>query len=255
MGEPAARERAFAAAALAFEGVLADLCRHLATLRRPLDGAWPVDASPTACRMRAAVARFPEGFVTPMAAVAGSVADTVLEAMVRTGGLHAAYVNNRGDIAVHVTAARGLEIGIVTALREAGLGARLAVREGDGIGGIATSGWDGRSFSLGVADAVTVLARDAATADAAATLVAGAVDVDHPAVERAEAAQLDPDSDLGERLVTTAVGPLPRAAVAEALAAGEALARRWVDEARIIAAFLALQGEARSVGDRGRIAR
>jgi hypothetical protein len=254
MGEAVACERAYAAAALAFEGVLAGLCQHLTTLRRPLDGRWPADATPTARRMRDAVARFGESFVTPMAAVAGSVADTVLAAMVRAGGLDAAYVNNRGDIAVHVTPARDLEVGVVTALREAGIGARLTVRAGDGVGGIATSGWDGRSFSLGVADAVTVLARDAATADAAATLVAGAVDVDHPAITRVAASALDPDTDLGARPVTTSVGQLPSDTITLALDRGAALARAWVAERRITAALLALQGHARVVGDQGRIA-
>ncbi|WP_204349766.1 hypothetical protein, partial [Klebsiella pneumoniae] len=79
---------------------------------------------------------------------------------------------------------------------------------GDGIGGIATSGAQGRSFSLGIADSVTVLARDAASADAAATLIANAVDLDHPAIRRRPARNLDPDSDLGDRLVTVGVGDL-----------------------------------------------
>jgi ApbE superfamily uncharacterized protein (UPF0280 family) len=242
MGPAPVRERALAAACLAFEGVLAGLCRHLVELRRPVDGGWPLDATPTAQRMRAAVARFEPTFVTPMAAVAGSVADTVLAAMVRVPGLDSAYVNNRGDIALHVTPQRPLEIGIVPMLAEAGVGAALRIEARHGIGGIATSGWDGRSFSLGIADAVTVLAKDAATADAAATLIANAVDADHPAIERMRACDLDPDSDLGERPVTTAVGALPGATVDAALAKGAALAARWIDRDHIEAAFLALQG-------------
>ena len=79
-------------------------------------------------------------------------------------------------------------------------------RRRSGIGGIATSGARGRSFSLGIADSVTVLARDAATADAAATLIANAVDIDSPAIMRRPARELDPDSDLGDRLVTVSVG-------------------------------------------------
>ena len=60
--------------------------------------------------------------------------------------------------------------------------------------GIATSGWRGRSFSLGIADAVTVLAATAAEADAAATVIANAVDLPgHPAIDtRAGAASSRP---------------------------------------------------------------
>ena len=247
-GPEATRRRAFARADAAFEGVLAGLARHLPALRRPLDDDWPEDASPTAVRMRRAAALFPERFVTPMAAVAGAVADAVLAAMRTVDGLDAAYVNNRGDVALLVTPARPLELGVVTSLRDAGIGAGLHLDAASGIGGVATSGWDGRSFSLGIADAVTVLAADAATADVAATLVANAVDADDAAVERAPAWALDPDSDLGARLVTTAVGPLAPPAVAAALAAGAAVAEAWVREGRILGAMIAVQGSARLCG-------
>ena len=66
--------------------------------------------------------------------------------------------------------------------------------------GVATSGWRGRSFSLGIADAVTVLAATAAAADAAATIIANAVDLPgHPAIARRPASELEDDSDLGDR--------------------------------------------------------
>ena len=77
----------------------------------------------------------------------------------------------------------------------------------DPVRGIATSGWRGRSFSLGIADAVTVLAATAAKADAAATIIANAVDLpNHAAITRVPAREIAPDNDLGERLVTRAVG-------------------------------------------------
>jgi hypothetical protein len=247
-GPAAARAEAFARAAAAFDGLLAGLARQLATLRRPLDAGWPADASATATRMRRAVAPFERHFVTPMAAVAGAVADTVLAEMREVDGLDAAYVNNRGDIALFVTPRRPLDIGVVTAVREAGIGAELHVDAASGVGGVATSGWDGRSFSLGIADAVTVLAHDAATADVAATLIANAVDADDPAITRVPASDLDPDSDLGERAVTTAVGRLAPAVVARALAAGRTRAERWVREGRIVGALIAVQGRGVACG-------
>src|SRR5258708_14478124 len=80
--------------------------------------------------------------------------------------------------------------------------------------GVATSGRHGRSFSLGIADSVTVLARTASQADAAATVIANAVDLPgHPAITRRRASDLQPDSDLGARLVTRDVGRLSAAQI------------------------------------------
>ncbi len=93
-----------------------------------------------------------------------------------------------------------------------------------------------------------MLARDAATADVAATLIANAVDVDHPAIERVPARDLDPDSDLGERPVTRAVGALDERAVAAALDAGEARAARLCEAGLIIGGVLVLGWRHRSVG-------
>ena len=121
-----------------------------------------------------------------------------------------------------------------------------AAASADGIGGIATSGRQGRSFSLGIADSVTVLARDAAGADAAATLIANAVDLPgHPAIRRTPARALDPDSDLGDRPVTTAVGPLEPDEVAAALAAGRACAEAMRRRGLIHDAALMLRGRGR----------
>ena len=114
--------------------------------------------------------------------------------------------------------------------------------------GIATSGRHGRSFSLGIADAVTVLARDAPSADAAATLIANAVNVDDPAIVRRPARDLDPDSDLGDLPVVVDVGPLTPAQIAAALDAGVARAEAMRRAGLIEAALLTLAGEWRSVG-------
>ena len=109
----------------------------------------------------------------------------------------------------------------------------------DRVRGVATSGWRGRSFSLGIADAVTVLARTRRVADAAATLIANAVDLPgHPAIRRAPARDLDPQSDLGERLVTVAVGPLTRDEIDAALRPALAEAELWRDRGLIEAAAL-----------------
>ena len=200
--------------------------------------------------MAAACRPFADVFVTPMAAVAGSVADELMAVILGAAELDRAYVNDGGDIAVHCAPGRALDIGVAGGFGRGPLprlNGRVRIIHGDGIGGIATSGARGRSFSLGIANSVTVLAADAATADAAATLIANAVDCDHSAVVRQPAAALDPDSDLGDRPVTVAVGPLPRTAVLAALEAGRGCAAHYLARGLIVDAALMLQGETASL--------
>jgi uncharacterized protein len=203
-----------------------------------------------AVRMAAAVAPYAQRtFITPMAAVAGAVAEEILAAMTRAARLQKAYVNDGGDIALHLSAGQQFSVGMVdrpdrpSLLGSALLDAQQPVR------GIATSGWRGRSFSLGIADAVSVLADRAAMADAAATIIANAVDLPgHPAIHRIPARELAPDSDLGDLAVTQGVGELESWEVSAALDTGEALARRLVAEGLTRAAALHLRGETRTVG-------
>ena len=114
--------------------------------------------------------------------------------------------------------------------------------------GIATSGWRGRSFSLGIADSVTVLARTAAGADAAATMIANSVNVEDPAILRRPACELKDDTDLGDRLVTVAVGPLSKDRVRRALDAGMVTARELTQRGLIHGAVLWLQDTNRVIG-------
>jgi ApbE superfamily uncharacterized protein (UPF0280 family) len=248
-GEPEAVAAAYRAAAGRFVDILPELCRELPRLRSQIGMGEP-PGSPVGRRMAEACRPFADVFVTPMAAVAGSVADELMAVMLGAAELERAYVNDGGDIAIHCGPGAALEVGVAGGFGRGPLprlNGRAHIRHGDGIGGIATSGARGRSFSLGIADTVTVLAADAATADAAATLIANAVDCDHPAVVRQPASALDPDSDLGDRLVTVAVGRLPRATVLAALAAGRRRAADYRARGLIVDAVLMLQGEAASL--------
>lgn len=200
-----------------------------------------------AARMIAAVTPHAPVFITPMAAVAGAVADGVLAALTEGRRLQRAYVNDGGDIAIWLTP--GTEI---TAAGGPALADRIRVPAKSPVRGIATSGWRGRSHSLGIADAVTVLARTGAGADAAATLIANAVDLPgHPAIRRRPARELAPDSDLGDRLVTVDVGPLPPEGIAAALAAGRREAERMRARGLIEGAALWLGGRCEVVGTAG----
>jgi hypothetical protein len=115
---------------------------------------------------------------------------------------------------------------------------------------VATSGWKGRSFSLGIADSVTAFASTAAQADVAATIIANAIDLPcNPAIVRQPAAMLAPDSDLGERLVTVAVGALSEAEIDLALDAGENRVCELVRAGLIEGALLVLKNTVRVVGE------
>jgi ApbE superfamily uncharacterized protein (UPF0280 family) len=236
-GESSEVTLAYRQACQRFQGILAALVAELPLLRRAVGDDHPGVNGPVASRMLAACRPYATVFITPMAAVAGAVADEVLAALLAGRCLAKAYVNNGGDIALHLAPGETLAAGVV------GDADRPA------IDGIATSGWRGRSFSCGIADAATILAHDGAAADAAATLVANAVDLDHPAIERARARDLDETSDLGGRLVTTKVGRLAPDHVALALGRGVDCAEAMRRAGLIHGAVLVLQRQIRVVGD------
>jgi len=249
-GEISEVEGAYRAACARFETVLDELCGELPFLRQRCtpDSLWP--GGSVARRMMAAVLPYAgQCFITPMAAVAGAVSEEILSAMVAAAQLSRAYVNDGGDIALHLTESEKFVVGMIERPDRPSLFGTTTLTFENPVRGVAASGWRGRSFSLGIADAVTVLSDRAAAADAAATIIANAVDLPgHPAVVRIPAHELAPDSDLGELLVTQAVGDLDAAEVNEALAAGERTALRLLKIGLIRAAALHLRGETRVIG-------
>ncbi|MGE0311081.1 MAG: UPF0280 family protein [Lautropia sp.] len=279
-GADDALEASHEAAWTRFQQVLDELVGELRVLRTPVVAARVACASGAAplqraddCPLRGSIARamwfacrpFAADTITPMAAVAGAVAQDILEHY-RRAGIERAWVNNGGDIAWLFASPRSpaLRLGLfsdLAALDEARLreaatprglrvDGRVAVDPAMAARGAATSGWRGRSFSLGIADSVTVLARTAAQADAAATIVANAVDVDDPKIVRRPAITLKDDSDLGERLVTVDVPPLAPERVDAALEAGLACARRLLDAGLILQCTLVCQRRMRHVDTR-----
>ena len=176
----------------------------------------------------------------------------ILAAMLSAAGLARAYVNDGGDIALHLSAGETFVVGMVERPDRPSLFGTTTLNASDTVRGVATSGWRGRSFSLGIADAVTVLAESAAAADAAATIIVNAVDLPgHPAIVRVPACELAPDSDLGARPVTQDVGSLALEDVNQALNAGAETSRLLLKVGLIQSAALNLQGETRVVGSVG----
>ncbi len=236
-------DKAYNAAIARFENLLEELVEELPQLReacilgRVFEGA-------VARRMQKASQQFLPKFITPMAGVAGSVSDEILEIIKQTGNYNKIHVNNGGDIAFHIGDGQTVKAAIASRIH-----AVLKVRACDNYRGIATSGWGGRSQSLGIGDNVTVIAENAAMADCGATLIANAIDLpDHPAIERKAAREVFPDSDLGDRLVTTGVGMLGSQDIAKALDNGVALAKQYVRQGLIGGALLMLKDEYRQVG-------
>jgi ApbE superfamily uncharacterized protein (UPF0280 family) len=251
-GEGDAMEHAYVAATARFVGLLDALCAELPLLRSAAS-ADRAPRGPVARRMWHAVLPLAAGtFITPMAAVAGSVAEEILDAMTQAAPLRRAYVNNGGDIALALAEGESFAVAMIDRPDRPSRFGDLCIDARDPVRGIATSGWRGRSFSLGIADAVTVLARSAAVADASATVIANAVDLPgHAAIMRQPASALDPQSDLGDRPVTIAVGDLGLNEIDRALAAGLGVAEHWRKQGLIEGAALHLAGRTRISGGAG----
>ena len=242
------RKRLYSAAKKRFSTVLQELVVEMDLLKQPWSADLPDPKGGIAQKMCFAV-RGSGIFVTPMAAVAGAVADEVLEAMLYEAKNHdlcleeiqRMYVNNGGDIAFWLNAGESFSIGVVDNPGIPELNARVSLAYESPVRGIATSGWRGRSQSLGIADAVTVLAGSAAIADAAATLIANDVNVDYPGILKRPASEVKDESDLGMLPVTVDVPPLPVDQISEALKRGAQTAGNFIRTGKIEAAYLSLQ--------------
>ncbi len=242
------RKRLYSAAKKRFSTVLQELVVEMDLLKHPWSADLPDPKGGIAQKMCFAV-RGSDIFVTPMAAVAGAVADEVLEAMLNEAKntdpcleeIQRMYVNNGGDIAFWLNAGESFSIGVVDNPGIPELNARVRLTYESLVRGIATSGWRGRSQSLGIADAVTVLAGSAAIADAAATLIANDVNVYYPGILKRPASEVKDESDLGMLPVTVDVPPLPVDQISEALKRGAQTAGNFIRTGKIEAAYLSLQ--------------
>lgn len=253
IGSAEEADQAYRQAGNAFVSVLNTLAAQLPRLRQQLEHTSDISMfhGDVARRMFIAARPCSQYRVTPMIAVAGAVADHVLTAMIEGRTLERAQVNNGGDIALHLSAGARCRIGICPSPASTSHPDVITVDARDQLGGIATSGWQGRSHSLGIADAVTVLAPDAASADVAATLIANATDLPFSnKVQRVPARSLTPDSDLGDRMVTVAVDTLSEHERAQALQAGVEFAAELLQRGLIVNAYINLQGQKAVVDER-----
>jgi len=186
--------------------------------------------------MQDATERFAPTFITPMAAVAGSIADNILRVLINDTNLEKAYVNNGGDVSFYLN-----ENQIIKSSLAAIPNIIAEIKYKDKSRGIATSGWRGKSFSRGIADSVTVLAKNAALADAAATMIGNAVDIyNHPKIKKRPANDIYEDSDLNNLLITVEVGNLTELEIRTALKNGYQTALQYVQKDLINTALIQL---------------
>jgi uncharacterized protein len=170
-------------------------------------------------KMITAVRQSGDVTLTPLAAVAGTIADMVADYVVAAAEATKVIVNNGGDIALRLSGHETVTVGVAPVIGSSYTHV-LRITANDGVGGIATSGLGGRSFTKGIATAVTVAAPRAAMADACATAVANAVYTPHPTIKLEFAKNIDPDSDIGEHQVVCGVDDLPPEVVEKALLHG-----------------------------------
>jgi len=224
--------------------ILEDLANFLPILKkRSLELEVDENFPEVVRRMIEATQKMEEADLTPMAAVAGTVSDVVADYIFDKGGTKV-LVDNGGDIAIRLREEEVTKVGIKTEIEAQRSTYLLSIDSTMGIGGVATSGWGGRSFTKGIAQAATAVAENASFADAAATLIGNSTNVDDPTIVRILAEKVYPDTDIAGQWVTLKVGNLSQEKVGKALGNGLLKGYSILQKGLIKGAFIALQGRA-----------
>lgn len=234
---------------LAMEGgrmafhVLEDLARFLPIIKTKAQGIQLQTTFPeVVLKMVEATQGMEAPDLTPLAAVAGAASDVVADFLIRQGGTKV-IVDNGGDIAIRLKAGEEARVGIKTEIDAQKPGYLLLIDSQMGIGGIATSGLGGRSFTKGIASAVTVLSENASLADAAATVIGNSTNVEDPDITRCLPETIYPDTDIPGEWVTENVGDLSPEKIEEALQNGLREAYRIYRKGHIKGTFIAVKGK------------
>ena len=180
---------------------------------------------------------FLPNFVTPMASVAGSISELLLLKVLEKFKVNKIYINNGGDISLYISKNEKFNFSIG--------GETSCVIEYTGIngfGGIATSGWKGRSFSMGIADSVTVIAEKTSVADAAATIICNHIDLKNSnKVKKTVANNLYEDTDLNDKLITVSVENLTENEIRRAMSKGRNISEQYISKNLIKSVIINLQ--------------
>jgi len=224
--------------------ILEDLANFLPILKkRSLELEVDENFPEVVRRMIEATQKMEEADLTPMAAVAGTISDVVADYIFDKGGTKI-LVDNGGDIAIRLREEEVTKVGIKAEIESQRSTYLLFIDSTMGIGGVATSGLGGRSFTKGIAQAATAVAENASFADAAATLIGNSTNVDDPTIVRILAEKVYPDTDIAGQWVTLKVGNLSQEKVGKALGNGLSKAYSILQKGLIKGAFIAFQGRA-----------
>jgi hypothetical protein len=177
--------------------------------------------------------------LTPMAAVAGTIADAVANWLFEQGATKV-IVDNGGDIAIRLAEGETVTVGVRPQVTRRQISHVIHLDSSRSAWGVTTSGVGGRSLTRGIASAVTVLATNASVADAAATAIANACFVKDDRIIQVPAEKIDPNSDLTGIYVTTEVGPLSSEKIRSAINGAREKADDLSQKGIIVGAFIAL---------------
>lgn len=223
--------------------LLEDLAKFLPVLKRRSEELNIEDRLPDIVRrMIEATKKMEEPDLTPLAAVAGTTSEMVADFIFSKGGTKV-IVENGGDIALRLREGELASVGVKTAIDSKQPGYRISIDSTMGIGGVATSGLGGRSFTKGIASAVTVLAEKASMADAAATVIGNFTNIDDPKITRTLAEEIYPDTDIAGQWVTIKVGELGQEKIEQALNNGLSKAYSICQNELIGGALISVQGQ------------
>jgi ApbE superfamily uncharacterized protein (UPF0280 family) len=197
--------------------VLQDLAQFLPVIKKKAHEVEMEEALPDVVRrMVEATKMMEEPDLTPLAAVAGAASDVVADFLVSRGGTKI-IVDNGGDVAIRLREGEVARVGIKTEINAKNPSYALAIDATMRVEGVATSGFGGRSFTKGIASAVTVLSGSASLSDAAATVIGNFTNAEDPNITRDLAERIYPDTDIIGEWVTIHVGNLSREKIEEAL--------------------------------------
>jgi len=216
------------------------VAKHQAVLSKLAEDIQSLPEDDLAKRMVESVRAVGDIDLTPMAAVAGTIADAVADWLFNRGSTKV-VVDNGGDISIRIAANETVAVGIRPQITSLDLSHVANLDDRQPSWGVTTSGRGGRSFTRGIASAVTVIADNASIADAAATSIANACFVEDDSIVQIPAEQMDLNTDLKGVNVTVDVGLLSPGkkiqAVQTALSKADTLCRQKL----IVGALVALE--------------
>jgi len=229
--------------ALLAMSLLEDLSKCLSIINRKSVTLEMKDIYPEIVRrMIEATQKIGEPDLTPLAAVAGTASEMVADFIFGKGGTKV-IVDNGGDIAIRLREGEIVRVGIKTDISAKQPAYLISIDSTMKIEGVATSGFGGRSFTKGIASAVTVLAENASMADAAATTIGNFTNVDDLNIYRTTAEKIYPDTDIAGEWVTTEIGTLSQKKIGEALTNGLTKTNSICQKGLIKGALIAVKGK------------